>query len=51
MILDHIARARAMGLAYVYLGYWVSGSRKMDYKARFLPQQRLSPDGWVRVEN
>ncbi|MGZ5812848.1 MAG: arginyltransferase, partial [Xanthobacteraceae bacterium] len=51
MILDHITRARAMGLAYVYLGYWVSGSRKMDYKARFLPQQRLSPDGWVRVEN
>jgi arginine-tRNA-protein transferase len=50
MILDHIARARQMGLAYVYLGYWVQGSRKMDYKARFLPQQRLSPDGWVRVE-
>ena len=23
MILDHIARARRMGLAYVYLGYWV----------------------------
>jgi arginine-tRNA-protein transferase len=51
MILDHIARARQMGLAYVYLGYWVQGSRKMDYKARFLPQQRLSPDGWVRVED
>src|SRR4051794_20124140 len=33
MILDHIARARRMGLAYVYLGYWVGGSRKMDYKA------------------
>ena len=50
MILDHITRARQMGLAYVYLGYWVQGSRKMDYKARFLPQQRLAPDGWVRVE-
>ena len=33
MILDHIARAKAMGLPYVYLGYWVPGSRKMDYKA------------------
>jgi leucyl-tRNA---protein transferase len=50
MILDHIARANEMGLAYVYLGYWVQGSRKMDYKARFLPQQRLTPDGWRRVE-
>jgi arginine-tRNA-protein transferase len=50
MILDHIARARRMGLPYVYLGYWVQGSRKMDYKGRFLPQQRLSPDGWKLVE-
>jgi arginyl-tRNA--protein-N-Asp/Glu arginylyltransferase len=50
MILDHIARARRMGLAYVYLGYWVRGSRKMDYKSRFLPQQRLAPEGWLRVD-
>ena len=51
MILDHIARARRMRLPYVYLGYWVQGSRKMDYKGRFLPQQRLTPDGWKRVED
>jgi arginyl-tRNA--protein-N-Asp/Glu arginylyltransferase len=50
MVLDHIARAQRMGLAYVYLGYWVRGSRKMDYKSRFLPQERLLPDGWARVE-
>ena len=50
MILDHITRARQMGLPYVYLGYWVQGSRKMDYKGRFLPQERLTPDGWKRVE-
>jgi arginine-tRNA-protein transferase len=50
MILDHIARARRMGLAYVYLGYWVRGSRKMDYKGRFLPQERLAPEGWLRIE-
>ena len=50
MILDHIARARKMGLPYVYLGYWVSGSRKMDYKGRFLPQERLQPAGWVRID-
>jgi arginine-tRNA-protein transferase len=50
MVLDHIARAQRMGLAYVYLGYWVRGSRKMDYKSRFLPQERLTPDGWARVD-
>lgn len=50
MILDHIERARTMGLDYVYLGYWVQGSRKMDYKGRFLPQERLLPTGWSRVE-
>jgi leucyl-tRNA---protein transferase len=50
MVIDHIARARSMGLSFVYLGYWVRGSRKMDYKGRFLPQERLMPDGWMRVD-
>jgi leucyl-tRNA---protein transferase len=50
MVLDHIARAQSMGFAYVYLGYWVRGSRKMDYKGRFLPQERLMPDGWLRID-
>jgi arginyl-tRNA--protein-N-Asp/Glu arginylyltransferase len=50
VILDHIARAKTMGLPYVYLGYWVEGSPKMDYKARFLPQERLMPEGWFLVE-
>jgi leucyl-tRNA---protein transferase len=50
MILDHIEQARSLGLPYLYLGYWVHGSPKMDYKARFLPQQRLMNEGWLRVE-
>ena len=50
MILDHIARARKLGLPHLYLGYWVEGSKKMAYKARFLPQERLGMDGWDRVE-
>jgi arginine-tRNA-protein transferase len=50
LILDHIARARAMGLPYVYLGYWVEGSAKMAYKARFQPQERLRPGGWQRTD-
>ena len=51
MILDHIARARRLGLSFVYLGYWVKGSKKMDYKGRFLPQERLMPEGWLRVRD
>jgi len=35
MVLDHVAIAREAGLPYVYLGYWVPGSRKMGYKSRF----------------
>jgi arginyl-tRNA--protein-N-Asp/Glu arginylyltransferase len=48
IILDSIRRAQTMGLSYVYLGYWVRGSGKMAYKARFLPQERLTRDGWVK---
>lgn len=51
LILDHIARARTMGLPYVYLGYWVKGSRKMGYKTRFHPQEHLSPRGWERFDS
>jgi leucyl-tRNA---protein transferase len=47
MILDNIARVRRLGLPYLYLGYWVRGSRKMDYKSRFLPQERLTAEGWT----
>ncbi len=50
MIVEHIERARRMGLPHVYLGYWVEGSRKMAYKARFLPQERLGMTGWELVK-
>ena len=46
MILDHVDQAANAGLPYVYLGYWVRGSEKMDYKARFSPIEILRPMGW-----
>jgi arginine-tRNA-protein transferase len=41
-----IERARALGLPYVYLGYWVPESRKMAYKARFRPSEVLMNGTW-----
>lgn len=47
LILDHIALAQDMGLPYVYLGYWVPGSPKMDYKARFRPLEIFYQGKWT----
>ena len=48
IILDHIGRAAEAGLPYVYLGYWVEGSQRMQYKIRYRPLERLGPTGWLR---
>ena len=50
VILSHIARTQALGLPYLYLGYWVNGSRKMDYKTRFQQLEYLRSDGWKREQ-
>jgi len=46
IILDHIARTKHAAQTYVYLGYWVESSRKMNYKSRFQPLEKLGPNGW-----
>lgn len=50
IIMDHIVRASEAGLPYVYLGYWIEGSRKMEYKTRYRPIERLGPEGWSRFD-
>ena len=50
-ILWLIERARALGLPYVYLGYWVPESRKMAYKARFRPAEVLVAGVWRRLDD
>ena len=45
-VLAQLRAAREEGLQYVYLGYWVPGSPKMDYKKRFRPLEILGPQGW-----
>jgi arginine-tRNA-protein transferase len=46
IILDHIQQARAAGYPHVYLGYWIQGSDKMDYKAAFTPIELLHGGAW-----
>ena len=47
MILDHNKLALEMHLKFVYLGYWVEGSSKMDYKKRFSPLEVFTNDEWI----
>lgn len=47
LILAMIDRCRQEGLPYLYLGYWIKGSPKMEYKANFQPLEALGRDGWA----
>ncbi len=49
VILDHIAIAREAGLPYLYLGYWVPGSRKMGYKAGFSALEIYKGGQWQDI--
>ena len=51
MILDHIDIARAAGLPYVYLGYWVPGSQKMGYKAKFSGLEVYFGGSWQKLKD
>lgn len=49
-ILWQIERARRLGLAHVYLGYWVEGSRTMQYKRRFHASEIWQGGKWISLE-
>ena len=46
MILDHIALALELEVPYLYLGYWVPGSSKMDYKINFTGVEIFQNNSW-----
>jgi arginine-tRNA-protein transferase len=48
-VLWQIERCRSLGLAYLYLGYWIAESRKMAYKATFRPVEGLRDGVWRRM--
>ena len=45
-ILQQIAWAQRAGLPHLYLGYWISGHRKMDYKRRYQPLEYFDGRQW-----
>ena len=45
-----IDEAYGQELPYMYLGFWIDGCSNMEYKSRFKPLERVTPDGWVRME-
>jgi arginine-tRNA-protein transferase len=50
-ILWQIERCRELGLAYLYLGYWIKENRKMSYKANFQPLEVLRDDQWQLLDS
>jgi len=45
-IMWQVRQAQALGLPYLYLGYWIAESPKMAYKTKFSPHQLLMGGQW-----
>ena len=50
-ILWQIEQVRALGLEYLYLGYWIKDCAKMEYKSTFRPLEMLMKGEWVLEES
>lgn len=48
-ILKQLETVLVRGKRYVYLGFWIRDSAKMNYKIRFRPAELFVDDVWLRV--
>ena len=48
-ILWQIDKAREVGLEYLYLGYWIRGCQKMDYKSEYRPLELYLNNRWTSL--
>ena len=46
-ILWQIKKCQELGLPYLFLGYWIKGCGKMEYKSKFRPLEMLINGRWV----
>jgi arginine-tRNA-protein transferase len=46
-VLWQIEQAQRLSLAYVYLGYWIRQSKKMNYKIKYRPLELLINNAWI----
>ncbi|MFK7854382.1 MAG: arginyltransferase [Granulosicoccus sp.] len=49
-ILQQIELCTAMAFPYLYLGYWVDGCQKMQYKTDFRPQEHFDGHNWIALD-
>jgi arginine-tRNA-protein transferase len=45
-VMWQLQQAKSLGLSFLYLGYWIEQSQKMNYKMRFAPSQILLDGRW-----
>lgn len=47
VILWQIEKCRELGLSYLFLGYWIKGCQKMQYKSEYRPLELLIDGKWI----
>jgi leucyl-tRNA---protein transferase len=49
-VLFQIQLAQRLGLKYLYLGYWISGCNKMQYKTNYQPLELYRENNWLKAD-